>query len=83
MPWYFTYCCVEIISGTMRGCGEALKPMLLVCFGVCILRIVWVTFVSPLIGTFNGVIVSYPITWSVTSVLFLIYYYYFQRSHLR
>jgi len=83
MPWYFTYCCVEIISGTMRGCGEALKPMLLVCFGVCVLRIVWVTFVSPLIGTFNGVIVSYPITWSVTSVLFLIYYYYFQRSHLR
>lgn len=83
VPWYFTYCCVEIFSGTMRGCGEALKPMLLVCFGICVLRIIWVTFVSPVVGTFNSVIVSYPITWSVTSVLFIVYYYYFKRSHLR
>ncbi|MEE0967371.1 MAG: MATE family efflux transporter [Bacilli bacterium] len=81
-PFYFTYCCVEIFSGTLRGCGEALKPMLLVCIGVCVLRVIWVTFVSPLFGTFNMVIISYPMTWSVTSILFIIYIYNYMKKRL-
>ena len=81
-PFYFTYCCVEIFSGTMRGCGEALKPMLLVCIGVCVLRVLWVTFVSPLFGTFKMVIISYPITWSVTSILFIIYFSSYMKKRL-
>lgn len=82
-PFYLTYCCVEILSGTMRGTGESLKPMIIVCLGICVLRIIWVTFVSPLFGTFDMVIVSYPITWAVTSLLFIAYYRYFAKSHLR
>ena len=81
-PFYFTYCCVEIFSGTMRGCGEALKPMLLVCIGVCVLRVSWVTFVSPILGTFKMVIISYPITWSVTSILFIIYFSSYMKKRL-
>lgn len=82
-PLYFTYCCVEILSGTMRGCGESFKPMALVCLGVCVLRILWVTFISPLFSTFEMVIVSYPITWVVTSILFIIYFYHFSRHQLK
>ena len=81
-PFYFTYCCVEIFSGTMRGCGEALKQMLLVCIGVCVLRVLWVTFVSPILGTFKMVIISYPITWSVTSILFIIYFSSYMKKRL-
>lgn len=81
-PFYFTYCCVEIMSGTMRGCGESLKPMLIVCLGICVLRIFWVTFISPLYPVFEMIIVSYPITWSVTSVLFIVYYFHFSKKHL-
>lgn len=81
-PFYFTYCCVEILSGTMRGCGESFKPMVIVCLGICVLRILWVTFISPFFETFNMVIVSYPITWAVTSVLFIIYYKRYSKNHL-
>ena len=81
-PFYFTYCCVEIFSGTMRGCGESLRPMLLVCTGICVLRILWVTFVSSRFQIFEMVIVSYPITWSITSLLFIIYYRYFSKQQL-
>lgn len=81
-PFYFTYCCVEILSGTMRGCGESVKPMLLVCIGICALRIAWVTFISPFFETLQMVIVSYPVTWAFTSLLFIIYYRRFQKTHL-
>ena len=81
-PFYFTYCCVEIISGTMRGCGESFKPMIVVCLGICVLRIIWVIFISPIYPTFKMVIVSYPITWSITSILFIFFYQIFQKKNL-
>lgn len=81
-PFYFTYCCVEIISGTMRGCGESFKPMLVVCLGICVLRIIWVIFVSPIYPTFKMVIISYPITWSITSILFIFFYQFFCKKNL-
>ena len=81
MPFYFSYCCVEIFSGTMRGCGESLKPMLLVCLGICVLRVAWVTFISPHYPTLKGVVISYPITWFTTSFLFIVYYKQFKKHH--
>ena len=80
-PFYFTYCCVEVYSGTIRGCGESLKPMIIVCLGVCVLRIIWVMSVTPFFHTFNWVIVSYPITWTTTSLLFIFYYHSFKKKH--
>lgn len=73
-PFYFTYVCVEILSGAIRGTGESLKPMILTCFGICVLRVVWILLIVPLHPTFNMVTVSYPVTWAVTSILFIIYY---------
>ena len=81
MPFYFSYCCVEIFSGTMRGCGESFKPMILVCLGICVLRVAWVTFISPHYPTLKGVVISYPITWFTTSFLFIIYYKHFKKDH--
>lgn len=82
-PFYWTYCCVEIFSGTMRGCGTSLIPMFLVCCGICLLRILWVIFISPLFSSFYMVIVSYPITWATTSVLFILYYHWFKRTNFQ
>ena len=46
----------------MRGCGESIKPMILVCLGICVLRIAWLTFISPHYPTIKGVVVSYSVT---------------------
>lgn len=73
-PFYFTYCCVEILSGIMRGCGKSLEPMIIVCLGICVLRILWVIFIAPNFSSFKMLIISYPITWAVTSILFLFFY---------
>lgn len=73
-PFYFTYVCIEILSGAIRGTGEAVVPMILVCGGVCVLRILWIFFMVPVFHRYETVIVSYPITWVITSVLFILYY---------
>lgn len=73
-PFYFTFVCIEIFSGAVRGAGDSLKPMLLTCSGVCVLRVLWVLLVLPHYNVLETVLVSYPISWSVTSVLYIVYY---------
>ena len=77
-PAYITYVCIEILSGACRGCGDAFRPMVLTCFGVCVLRIVWVAVSGALFPSVAMVVFSYPLTWSITSVLFILYY---RRGH--
>lgn len=73
-PAYITYICIEILSGVCRGCGDALVPMLLTCFGVCVLRIAWIFIAVPFRHEVATVAFSYPLTWTITSLLFIIYY---------
>ena len=74
VPLYFTYVCITVLSGTMRGTGESLVPMLMTAVGTCVLRIVWIFTAVPVWHDIKTVMFSYPLTWAVTSVLFLIYY---------
>ena len=68
-PTFITYITVEILSGTIRGAGKALVPTVICLTGICGIRVLWVCIVSPLIGTLSSVIVCYPITWVITSIL--------------
>lgn len=74
VPFYFTYICVEVFASTIRGCGDAILPMLMVAGGICVLRLVWIFAALPFWPQLNTVLVSYPLSWSVTSVMFLVYY---------
>lgn len=79
VPWYITYIAIELLSGAIRGVGKSLIPTLISVFGICVLRVVWI-YVSPAINpTLFGVLFSYPFSWVVTSLLFIIYYF---RGHI-
>lgn len=79
VPWYITYIAIELLSGAIRGVGKSLIPTLISVFGICVLRIVWI-YISPAINpTLFGVLFSYPFSWVVTSLLFIIYYF---RGHI-
>lgn len=73
-PAYIAYVFIEIFSGTVRGVGEALQPMIITIFGVCVLRLVWIWAVVPLYRTPAMVAASYPVTWGITSAVFIVYY---------
>lgn len=74
VPFYFSYVCIEVLSGAVRGTGDSLIPMIMTCFGICILRVLWIWFVIPHHHNLSMVIASYPATWATTSVMFIIYY---------
>ena len=74
VPCYITYLCIEIISGAVRGAGDSLVPTLFTLFGVCLLRVVWLCGFAPQFGSLRVVLLCYPITWVLTSILFMVYY---------
>lgn len=73
-PTWITYLCVEIFIGALRGVGDTVIPTLFSLFGVCLLRAVWVCLVSPQFESLKVMLASYPITWTLSSILFVVYY---------
>lgn len=83
VPAYFTFVFIEILSGALRGMGDSLIPMIITGCGVCGLRIVWIISVVPFKNNVETILASYPISWAITSVLFIFYYNYFWKKHER
>ena len=73
-PFYVLFSCMDNISGTIRGCGESLRPMLITMVGTCLFRVVWLFTVVPAWHDLGTVLVVDPITWALTTVAFVIYY---------
>ena len=75
IPSYALYVVIGILSGALRGAGKVLIPMILTCGGVCLIRIIWLfVFVTRHPGI-NNIMLSYPVSWVITAVLFVIYYF--------
>lgn len=79
VPFFITYICIEILSGALRGVSDCWIPMLITCLGVCVVRVLWILFAVPHNMTMKMVLVSYPLTWILTSVSFVIYYRFFSK----
>jgi len=76
IPCYVLYICIEVLSGALRGAGDAVVPTLFTLFGVCVLRLIWLWGVLPnLEHNFIYTILCYPITWTITAAMFLLYYF--------
>ena len=82
-PMYVTYVSIEILSGALRGVGDCWMPMLLCCGGVCVLRVLWVLLAVPLKRDMYTIMFSYPLTWVVTTILFVVYYCFFSQLRKR
>lgn len=76
-PTFILYICIEIYSGALRGTGDCWIPMIMTAVGVCLLRVLWILFAVPIKPQIKTIIFSYPLTWFITSVLFILYYFCF------
>lgn len=75
VPTYITYLGIEIFAGAVRGAGDSLIPTLMTLAGVCVLRLIWVLGIAPSHHDVTFMLLCYPITWSVTSLMFIAYYF--------
>jgi len=75
-PFYFTYVFTEILSGALRGMGDVVVPMLITVVGVCIVRVSWILVTTKFWPVMEVIIFNYPVTWMISSLLFIFYYKY-------
>jgi len=66
----FSHC----IAGIMRGAGKATVPMFTMLAIWCVFRVSYITVAVRYIPKLTTVSWAYPITWSLSSIVFLIYF---------
>ncbi len=71
---YFICGIMDIMSGMLRGMGYSFSPTVIVLVGTCLLRIVWVFLVFPMFGTLECLYLSYPVSWSLTAAIQIVFY---------
>ena len=64
----------HIMSGILRGLGRAYVPMFIMLTFWCIVRVTYLNIVVPIFPSIDTISWAYPITWSLSSLVYLIYY---------
>lgn len=72
--FYFLLAFTHCIAGVMRGAGKATVPMfaMLVCW--CVIRVSYISIAVKLVNRLTTVSWAYPITWTLSSVILLVYF---------
>jgi len=66
----FSHC----IAGIMRGAGKATVPMFTMLACWCVFRVIYITVAVKFVNELTTISWAYPITWSLSSIIFLIYF---------
>ena len=80
VPFYVTWVLIEVLSAVLRGAGDAVRPVVIIGLGICLLRIIWIVTLFVVRHTLFVLCMCYPVSWIVTSLALLIYY---RRSRWR
>ena len=72
-PFYWSLAILHVLSGTIRGTGHTLEPMLVILFSLCVFRVIWITAALSIAHQFSYVMVVYPLSWMVGMILILLY----------
>lgn len=62
------------VAAVCRGAGKAFVPMCVMLSVWCVIRILYIMAVMHLTGEIGYIYWAYPITWAISSVIYLIYY---------
>ena len=72
-PFYFMLALSHSIAGVLRGAGKAKVPMFVMLGVWCIFRVTYISVAMSLSHTIELVFAAYPLTWTISSVIFTIY----------
>lgn len=70
--FFFLLALSHCAAGVLRGCGKAFIPMAIMLAFWCGVRVVYVTGILKVIPQFQMISWAYPLTWSLSSIVFLI-----------
>ncbi len=72
-PFYFMLALSHSIAGVLRGAGKAKVPMFVMLGVWCIFRVTYISVAMSLSHTIELVFAAYPLTWTISSIIFIIY----------
>lgn len=73
--FYCMLACTHSIAAILRGAGWPFAPMtvMLVCW--CVIRVTYISIMVPLIGDIRVVYSAYPLTWTLSTIVFGILFF--------
>ena len=69
------------VASVCRGAGKAFVPMTIMLVFWCVVRIAYITTVMHFAHDIQYIYWAYPITWSLSSIVYLIYYHFSDWVH--
>ena len=72
--FYFLLAYSHCLAGILRGAGKSIIPMIVMMICWCIIRVTYVTLMIHYIPHIQVIFWAYPLTWSLSSIAFTIYY---------
>ena len=74
LPFFFLPCFSHSVAGVCRGAGKSKVPMFIMLSTWCLFRILYLTVTMNLVHEIRFLFYAYPITWTLSSVIFLVYF---------
>lgn len=74
VPYYFTWVAIEVLSAVLRGSGDAVRPVIIIGLGICLLRVIWIGTLFLRLHTLFVLCLCYPVSWVVTGAALYIYF---------
>lgn len=71
--FYFLLAFSHAAAAILRGAGKPVVPMIVMLTSWCLIRITYITIITRYIDNIRVVFWAYPITWSISSFIFVIY----------
>ena len=72
--FYFLLAFSHCMAGIMRGAGKSTVPMYVMMVCWCIIRVSYITIILKFIPSIRMIFWAYPITWTLSSIVFLLYF---------
>ena len=74
-PFFFLLAYTHAMAAIQRGAGHSAVAMLVMAVCWCVIRVPYVTLAAHLRPVLTSVSSGYPVTWSLSSIVFTIYYF--------
>jgi len=72
--FYFLLSFSHSVAAVCRGAGKAFVPMIVMLVVWCGIRLLYIYGIMHFVGEISYIYWAYPITWFISSVIYLIYY---------
>ena len=73
--FYFLLAFSHCMAAIFRGAGKSTVPMLVMLVCWCVIRVIYITIAVRFIPAITTVFWAYPLTWTLSGIVFTIYYF--------